>query len=196
MTSVDNLCSDLLNWQSLYLAGRMHKPLRVIKDDARVRLTQQVNLTSALRAALLTLPERFSDTELFERIASISYDGDPRMILPAENREKIRNIVRMQGQQFRELYRRLAIGLPGVYWPPSETLSFSAIIEQDTSPRIRAAHLKKLPINLYNRLISRYSRHDMPSKETDESLFWQKIAAEEDLQHILRKGQSHCKRTN
>jgi hypothetical protein len=55
VTTIDNLCSDLLNWSTLYLAGRMHKPLRIIKDDARVRLTQQVNLTSAARAALLTM---------------------------------------------------------------------------------------------------------------------------------------------
>jgi translocator assembly and maintenance protein 41 len=40
-----------------------------------VRLTQQVNLTSAVRAALLTLPERFNEKELFERIAGISYAG-------------------------------------------------------------------------------------------------------------------------
>ena len=52
VTSVDNLCSDLLDWNTLYLAGRMHKPLRIIKDDARVRLTQQVNLVSAVRVAL------------------------------------------------------------------------------------------------------------------------------------------------
>ncbi|CAL1713164.1 unnamed protein product [Somion occarium] len=87
VTTVDNLCSDLLNWNSLYLAGRMHKPIRIIKDDARVRLTQQVNLTSAIRTALLTLPENFSETELFERIAGFSYAGDIRMLLPAENRD-------------------------------------------------------------------------------------------------------------
>jgi translocator assembly and maintenance protein 41 len=83
ITTVD---SDLLNWNTLYLAGRMHKPLRIIKDDARVRLTQQVNLVSAVRAALLTLPEDFSETELFERIADISYAGSththpPRRLL-------------------------------------------------------------------------------------------------------------------
>jgi translocator assembly and maintenance protein 41 len=39
----------------------MHKPIRIIKDDARVRLTQQVNLTSAIRTALLTLPETFEE---------------------------------------------------------------------------------------------------------------------------------------
>ena len=52
VTSVDNIYSDLLDSNTLYLAGRMHKPLRIIKDDARVRLTQQVNLVSTVRAAL------------------------------------------------------------------------------------------------------------------------------------------------
>ncbi|KAG2126248.1 mitochondrial matrix Mmp37-domain-containing protein [Suillus bovinus] len=96
VTTVDTLCADLLNWRTLYLAGRMHKPLRIIKDDARVRLTQQVNLTSALRTALLMLPESFTQRELFKTIAGISYSGDPRMVLPAENREKVENMVSRQ----------------------------------------------------------------------------------------------------
>jgi translocator assembly and maintenance protein 41 len=126
VTTLDNLCSDLLNWRSLYLAGRMHKPIRIIKDDARVRLTQQVNLTSALRVALLSLPEKFEERELYEKMAAISYSGDPRMWLPTENRGKIANIVHAQTGQFRDLYRRLAIGLPGVRWQThSSTITVS-----------------------------------------------------------------------
>ncbi|KAG2140226.1 mitochondrial matrix Mmp37-domain-containing protein [Suillus bovinus] len=68
-------------------------PLRIIKDDARVRLTQQVNLTSALRTALLMLAESFTQHELFETIAGMSYSGGPRMVLPAENRGKVENMV-------------------------------------------------------------------------------------------------------
>jgi mitochondrial translocator assembly and maintenance protein 41 len=67
---VDNCCSDLLHWNRFYLASRMHKPLRIIKDDARVHLTQQVNLTFVVRAALLTLPAEFSQTQLFEIMKS------------------------------------------------------------------------------------------------------------------------------
>ncbi|KAG8771455.1 Mitochondrial translocator assembly and maintenance protein 41 [Ceratobasidium sp. 428] len=115
VTTVDNLCADLLGWKSLYMAGRMHKPIRIIKDDPRVRLTQQVNLTSAVRAALLTLPEKFDEKALFERITGISYSGDPRMSF-AENPRKIQNIVSAQQAQFRELYHRLAVGLSGVHW--------------------------------------------------------------------------------
>jgi translocator assembly and maintenance protein 41 len=95
----------------------MHKPIRIIKDDARVRLTQQVNLVSALRVALLTLPDKFHERQLFERISGFSYAGDPRMFIPGgENRGKVANIVSAQTAQFRELYQRLANGLPGVHW--------------------------------------------------------------------------------
>ncbi|KAK2465328.1 hypothetical protein APHAL10511_002682 [Amanita phalloides] len=184
VTTVDNLCSDLLNWRTLYLAGRMHKPLRIIKDDARVRLTQQVNLTSAVRAALLTLPGEFSETQLFERIAGISYSGDPRMWLPAENRGKVTNIVRRQGPQFKELYYRLIVGLPGVHWP-----SHSSAIEQDTAPQARAAHLKKLPSNLLRRVRETFAHKDPDAQsvfEADESVYWARLAGDERLPDVLQ----------
>lgn len=184
MTTVDNMCSDLLNWKTLYLAGRMHKPLRIIKDDARVRLTQQVNLTSAVRAALLTLPAEFSEAELFERIAGISYTGDPRMLLPAENRGKVGNIVRKQGPQFRELYHRLVVGLPGVHWP-----SHSSTIQQDTAPQVRSAHLKKLPSNLLGAVRNTYlGSSSIPPFEADESAYWLHLAQDEKLPKVLNKG--------
>jgi len=186
VTSVDNLCSDLLNWNSLYLAGRMHKPLRIIKDDARVRLTQQVNLTSAVRAALLTLPAEFSEKQLFETIAGISYSGDPRMVLPGENRGKVGNIVRKQAPQFRELYCRLVTGLPGVYWPAD-----SSTIQQDTSPLARVAHLRKLPPGLLQRVRGHYSGDSsLPAVETDETAYWQRIAGNEQLPLVLRNQMS------
>lgn len=178
VTTVDNLCSDLLNWNSLYLAGRMHKPLRIIKDDARVRLTQQVNLTSAVRTALLTLPPSFPENELFERITSISYLGDPRMILPAENRNKVANIVSRQGSQFRELYYRLVVGLPGVRWRVGE-----GVIEQEDTAKARAAHLRKLPKNLLERLKNKYV--GLPE---DESTYWVQMAEDEKLSQTLMEG--------
>ncbi|KAI0086480.1 mitochondrial matrix Mmp37-domain-containing protein [Irpex rosettiformis] len=182
VTTVDNLCSDLLNWNTLYLAGRMHKPIRIIRDDARVRLTQQVNLTSAIRTALLTLPETFSETELFERIAGFSYAGDVRMILPTENRGKVGNIVRKQGPQFKELYHRLVVALPGVHWP-----LYSSTIQQDLSPQTRAAHLKKLPTTLLNRVTQQYADSNLPSREADETVYWSRIAGDEHLSKTLEQ---------
>jgi len=181
VTTVDNLCSDLLNWRTLYLAGRMHKPIRIIKDDARVRLTQQVNLTSAVRTALLTLPEEFSERELFERIAGFSYGGDLRMLLPAENRGKVGNIVRKQSPQFKELYHRLVVALPGVHWS-----QHASTIQQDTSPHARAAHLRKLPSNLLASVRTHYAS-SLPPKEADESIYWTRMAGDEKLPVVLEQ---------
>ena len=182
---MDNLCSDLLNWRTLYLAGRMHKPLRIIKDDARVRLTQQVNLTSAVRAALLTLPAKFTETELFERIAGISYRGDPRMILPVENRGKVGNIVRKQTPQFKELYHRLVVGLPGVHWPAQSTE-----IEQDTSAHARSAHLRKLPSQLLNHVRGHYAcLPEFPPLEADENMYWTRMGGDGELRYVIRQGE-------
>jgi len=183
VTSLDTLCTDLLTWRTLYLAGRMHKPLRIIRDDARVRLTQQVNLTSALRTALLTLPERFSEWALFERIAGISYGGDPRMALPAENRGKVANIVGKQQDQFRELYQRLALGLPGVRW------AATGEIEQDVDAKARVLHLRKLPHELAKRVDRWYEvrteKIGMPGKEADEGAYWRAVAGDERLPEVL-----------
>ncbi|KAJ3487071.1 hypothetical protein NLJ89_g11749 [Agrocybe chaxingu] len=166
VTTIDNLCSDLLNWRTLYLAGRMHKPLRIIKDDARVRLTQQVNLTSAVRAALLTLPSSFPQEDLFSRIASISYAGDPRMLLPAENRGKVGNIVRKQGPQFKELYH-------------------------GSFPRARAALLRKLPDGLVQRVKANFRGRGLEAElEKDESAYWTRVASDEEvLRRVLDEGE-------
>jgi translocator assembly and maintenance protein 41 len=188
VTTVDTLCADLLNWRTLYLAGRMHKPIRIIRDDARVRLTQQVNLASALRTALLTLPAQFTQRELFTAIASISYAGDPRMVLPAENRGKVVNMVARQEVQFRELYWRLAQGLPGVRWRVD-----SHMIEQDTSAHARAAHLKKLPEGLLTRVHARAQGRG-PPREADECAYWLRVAEDTTLPSILHSEMSHIVR--
>jgi len=179
----------------------MHKPLRIIKDDARVRLTQQVNLAFALRAALLTLPSHFTAQDLFERITGISYEGDPRMHI-AENRGKIGNIVRGQGGLFWELYGRLAAGMPGVHWPSSPNPAriprdmsreatahlLASVIEQDVSPHARAAHLRKLPATLSTRLSRHYAlQPGIPGREADETAFWIRVGGDEALSNVLRK---------
>jgi translocator assembly and maintenance protein 41 len=92
---LDTLAADLSEWRTLYLAGRLQKPVKILRDDPRVRLASRVNLISALRIALLMLPERFTERQLYERIAGLSYIGEPRMnsVLSGENPNKVSNIV-------------------------------------------------------------------------------------------------------
>jgi translocator assembly and maintenance protein 41 len=76
-------------------------------------LANQVNLTEALRVALLTLPAEFNETELYERIAGISYKGDFRMVI-GENPNKVKNIVEKQLPHFRRVYSHLLEDFPNV----------------------------------------------------------------------------------
>lgn len=89
--------------------------IRIVKDDPRVKLANQVNLASALRVSLLTLPPTFSERDLYLRLAGLSYSGDPRMSVPgAENPAKVGNIVDSQMERFRGVYGRLLSELDGL----------------------------------------------------------------------------------
>ncbi|KAJ2128172.1 Mitochondrial translocator assembly and maintenance protein 41, partial [Coemansia sp. RSA 678] len=104
VVSMSTLSSDLLNWDSLYLAGRMHKPTLTLRRDPLMRISKQVNLTHAVRAALLMLPKTFTTEELFVCIASLSFTGDIRMRIGGENPRKVQNIVEAQLPLFKSRY--------------------------------------------------------------------------------------------
>lgn len=123
VVNLDTLSKDLSEWSTLYLAGRLQKPVKILRDDPRVRLANQVNLISALRTALLMLPPDFTERQLYERIAALSYMGDPRMntLFAGENPNKVSNIVGAQLPGFRQLYVPLIDNLPNVVFNDSRT---------------------------------------------------------------------------
>ena len=61
---------DLSHWNSLYVAGRMHKPVRVLCDHADTAALAAANHRSALTAALLMLPAEFTEDELYLEVSS------------------------------------------------------------------------------------------------------------------------------
>lgn len=72
----DRFHRDLQHWDTLYLAGRMQKPIQLVHGEWKdVEKAQRQNLVAALHAALLMLPERFTTHELLVSIVSISYLG-------------------------------------------------------------------------------------------------------------------------
>jgi translocator assembly and maintenance protein 41 len=159
---IDTLCQDLLDWNTLYISGRMHKPVAMLETDSRVRLAQQVNLTSALRTALLLLPEKFTEVELYTQIASISYTGDFRMSVPGgENADKVRNIVLGQREMFRRLYAGLLRSLNTIHI--TETRQDRFAMTQDRSAKTRAGYAKALPLRLREKLQQHYTSH--PSQD-------------------------------
>ena len=60
MLSLNTLLEDLLLWRSLYVAGRMHKPVATLQEDPRVTVAADVNRRAAVTAALLLQEQRFT----------------------------------------------------------------------------------------------------------------------------------------
>ncbi|KAJ5162690.1 Mitochondrial matrix Mmp37 [Penicillium coprophilum] len=213
VVNLDTLCRDLTQWDTMYLAGRLQKPVKILRDHPKVRLANQMNLLSALRVALLLLPERFSEFELYSTIAGMSYMGDLRMALPAEDPSKVRNIVSGQMAHFRRLYAPLIYNLPNVTFQdprcnnPDWIDDPNAILamEQDMDPVKRGNMVRRLPESFRQKLYFQYqSRFEIPradfnkmvqeSKDADEVLrrpqggsFERRIAGDDHLQEEVSK---------
>lgn len=108
------ILKDLIEWRTLYLAGRLQKPVKFItnssgdQDSASAKLLKFVNefnLRNAVKICLLMSTSKvITEQTLYELITLISYLGDSRMIIGGENPNKIKNIVNKQFGNFQKLY--------------------------------------------------------------------------------------------
>ncbi|XP_036856221.1 phosphatidate cytidylyltransferase, mitochondrial isoform X4 [Manis javanica] len=105
--STSVLIEDLLNWNTLYIAGRLQKPVKIVAMNENVSLRSALdkNLKSAVTTAFLMLPESFSEEDLFIEIAGLSYsDKSPEgqftqlMTLPKTLQQQINHIVDPPGR--------------------------------------------------------------------------------------------------
>ena len=104
--SADAALDDLLHWRHLFLAGRMQKPVASLcTPDPDIAAAADVNLRAALAAALLVLPERFPIEDLHRVLCGLSYRGDVRVALGAEDARKIERIARGSAEALEQLYR-------------------------------------------------------------------------------------------
>ena len=87
--STSDLMRDLLSWKWLYIAGRLQKPVQILQSNLEIESAVQRNVEQALRVALLLMPRLFNEVDLFRGVASLSYIGDPRMLV-GENPKKVR----------------------------------------------------------------------------------------------------------
>ena len=179
VVQIDTLCSDLKNWDTLYLAGRLQKPVKIIRNNPMVSLASQVNLMAVVRTALLLLPPKFTEEDLYKTITGISYLGDPRMTLGAENLNKVENIVKYQMTNFRRLYGPLIETLPNVNLQdprcsdPSwvDDPSVNVTLVQDMDPIKRGNMVRRLPKNFREKLYFRYqSKYQIPQLEFNKML--------------------------
>lgn len=134
VVSTERLVRDLREWDSLYIAGRMHKPMGLLRcQDAAVREAAKENLATALRTAIILVESKQEATaatastsstvttsqpvdpsplpfvrvpsqSLFASLVSISYAGDIRMKF-AEHPHKIAKIVIGNWRELVSLYR-------------------------------------------------------------------------------------------
>lgn len=179
VVNLDTLCRDLSQWDTLYLAGRLQKPVKILRDNPSVRLANQVNLISAVRTALLLLPPEFTEQQLYSTIAGISYMGDPRMSLPAEDPKKVLNIVQDQLPNFRRLYAPLIENLPNISFNDSvcaqkdwfDDPKINAKLAQDMDPVKRGNMVRRLPKKFREKLYFEYqSKFQIPRGEFNKML--------------------------
>ncbi len=127
----------------------MQKPVSIIKAYDLLHEPQQTNLASATRAALLLLPESFSDLDLFTMIAGLSYRGDFRMSYFGEHPRKVQNIVTTNLAHFHRLYApHVLAAVPSLTATGADRTRFA----QDASPAVRAGLLGQLPLAVRDRL--------------------------------------------
>lgn len=154
----DVLRQDLYNWNSLFLAGRLHKPTitDMCESDGIINSAMESNLNSALGVALLQLSNRndFDFNDVLYKIVGISYTNDPRLLL-AESPRKIENILIGQKKELEamyiEKYERIICKGTGV--------GISASSLKD--PAVKIKLLRDLPYTLKNELNTAAATDDL-----------------------------------
>jgi translocator assembly and maintenance protein 41 len=193
VVNIDTLCGDLSCWDTLYLAGRLQKPVKILRDHPRVRLANQMNLLSALRVAMLLLPSTFTEHQLYSTIAAISYMGDIRMTLPTEDPKKVNNIVSAQMANFRQLYAPLIENLPNLEFNDSrcsqrdwfEDPHANVRLSQDMDPVKRGNMVRRLPQAFRDKLYFQFqSRYQIPGAQFSKMM---EEAADEDPERFHRR---------
>ncbi|XP_076639902.1 phosphatidate cytidylyltransferase, mitochondrial [Colletes latitarsis] len=165
-----SLVEDLLDWNDLYLAGRLHKPVKVLmepSEQSQLPTALVQNLYSAIHAALLLLPQHFTEVDFYKTITGLSYTGDFRMTF-GENKDKINNIVLSQMAHFKQLYSPILQHFENyVDIPKSDQTSITC--HQDTSPETKIHHLNQLPRTPQVKLVRAWSQGPR-SKDTEDCL--------------------------
>ncbi|KAK4685809.1 hypothetical protein P7C73_g4334, partial [Tremellales sp. Uapishka_1] len=161
-----------------------------LKTPPNLEPALERNHRAALYLALLLLApnQSFTELELWEQIAGISYSGDPRMSVPgAENPEKVKNIVRGEGVLlgFREIYARFLEDIPEVRWEGKRWAEGGRGTLTQVDDQVHLGRLvSRLPENLRWSLLKRFNELDTLPKESD---VWQAMTQQPKFREIISK---------
>ncbi|ELU03060.1 hypothetical protein CAPTEDRAFT_92307 [Capitella teleta] len=178
--STDALINDLLDWDTLYLSGRLHKPVLTLHRSSHSQLGSALisNLQSALHLSLLLLPDTFSEEELYTTITGLSYAGDFRMTV-GEDKNKVRNIVKPNMPHFKGLYTPVIQQLTDhLHWNESR-----ALFQQSVSAESRCYHLNLLPKMLVYGLVN---KRNADGRNRDAEDILRGLASDSDCEDELK----------
>lgn len=180
VVSTDTLIEDLLYWKTLYIAGRLHKPVKILvqKENKQLRTALNTNLKSAVIAAFLMLPESFSEEELYLQIAGLSYSGDFRMII-GEDKSKVMNIVKPNIGHFQKLYSGILQECPQAVYKPT-----LGKVEVDKSPEGQFLQLMNLPKTLQQQITAFV---DQPGRNRDVEEVLLQVALDPDCGIVVQQ---------
>ena len=174
----EHFVNDLLDWNHLYIAGRLQKPVTLITDDRRdspnsqlstinlqdssdtadekIQHAMRINRQSAVHASLLLLDEVFTQEQLLLTLVGLSYEGDFRMQV-GEDRDKRMKIVRGQFPLLQEIYRPYLAELCSKNILCQSNDGQDQFV-QEYSPSCIFHHLNLLPKHVQTRLYVQFNR--------------------------------------
>ena len=183
---------DLYDWDYLYISGRLHKPVKMLKTDNQkdIHDSLNVNIKNAFHTALLLLPETFSLEELFLCITNLSYHGDVRRTIGAEDKSKVLNIVKPNFDHFYELYKPI-IQKENVNFLHLNEITLK--VDQDKGAHSIYHNLNFLPKNLLQIMTTR-SVKLRQYQDMEELVF--KLATRADLKIIINNAINYIVQRN
>lgn len=130
IVSTKKLLNDLQNWETFYIAGRLQKPVKILKNDPTIEHYNHLNLKAAATIAKHNTLEKnngkMDEFQFYKEITGLSYLGDIRYLLGGENPKKVENIVFKNFDKFRKYYKPIydeVIVRNEYYLPPGFTLN-------------------------------------------------------------------------
>ncbi len=94
---------DLKKWETFYMAGRMQKPILIVKATKEIELAIEYNRQAGVKVTQLMYDKNPEIKDFYITLASLSYIGDTRMGI-AENPDKVQNIVLGNLDFYNEIY--------------------------------------------------------------------------------------------